>query len=129
MRKKTMSNFKKVQEFHKKFEISMPEKSELPKEEIRKLRKDLLEEEYQEYLLGEENDDLVEIADALADMLYIIYGTADAYGIPIDDIFNEVHMSNMSKLGEDNRPIRREDGKILKGPKYFKPDIGKYLNA
>ncbi len=124
-----MSNFKKVQEFHKKFEISMPEKSELPKEEIRKLRKDLLEEEYQEYLLGEENDDLVEIADALADMLYIIYGTADAYGIPIDDIFNEVHMSNMSKLGEDNRPIRREDGKILKGPKYFKPDIGKYLNA
>jgi predicted HAD superfamily Cof-like phosphohydrolase len=124
-----MSNFKKVKEFHKKFEISMPEKSGLPKEEIRKLRKDLLEEEYQEYLLGEKNNDLVEIADALADMLYIIYGTADAYGIPIDDIFNEVHMSNMSKLGEDNRPIRREDGKILKGPKYFKPDIGKYLNA
>jgi predicted HAD superfamily Cof-like phosphohydrolase len=124
-----MSNFKKVQEFHKKFEISISEKSKLPKEEIRKLRKDLLEEEYQEYLLGEKNDDLVEIADALADMLYIIYGTADAYGIPIDDIFNEVHMSNMSKLGEDNRPIRREDGKILKGPDYFKPNIGKYLNA
>lgn len=122
-----MSNFKKVKEFHEKFQIAMPTKAGLPDNDTRELRKRLLNEEYQEYLLGESNNDLVEISDALADMLYIIYGTADAYGIPIDDIFAEVHNSNMSKLGLDGKPIRREDGKILKGPNYFKPNIGKFL--
>ena len=122
-----MSNFKKVKEFHEKFQIAIPAKAGLPDNDTRELRKRLLNEEYQEYLLGEANNDLVEISDALADMLYIIYGTADAYGIPIDDIFAEVHDSNMSKLGLDGKPIRREDGKILKGPNYFKPNIGKFL--
>lgn len=90
---------------------------------LRSLRKRLLEEEYNEYVEGEDNNDLVEIADAIADILYIAYGTAVSYGLPMDEIFNEVHASNMSKLGEDGKPIYREDGKILKGPNFFQPDI------
>ncbi|RYF06923.1 MAG: hypothetical protein EOO77_26315 [Oxalobacteraceae bacterium] len=90
---------------------------------MRKLRSDLLEEEFNEYLDGEKNNDLVEIADALADIIYIAYGTGVSYGLPMDEIFDEVHRSNMSKLGEDGRPVYREDGKVVKGPNYSKPDI------
>jgi len=116
-----------VKQFHKIYNCYTQENPGLPNEEIRDLRRRLLKEEYEEYLEGEETDDLVEIADALADMLYIMYGTALAYGIPLDEIFDEVHRSNLSKLGADGKPIVREDGKILKGPDFFKPDIAKIM--
>lgn len=121
------SNHNKVKEFHETYGAYISEESKLPDPSIRELRKALLQEEFDEYMKAEEDNDLVEIADALGDMMYIIYGTAISYGIPLDDIFNEIHASNMSKLGEDGKPIRREDGKILKGPKFFRPDIAKFL--
>lgn len=121
------TNHNKVKEFHETYGAYISEESKLPDSSIRKLRKDLLQEEFDEYMKAEEDNDLVEIADALGDMMYIIYGTAISYGIPLDDVFNEIHSSNMSKLGEDGKPIRREDGKILKGPKFFRPDIAKFL--
>lgn len=121
------SNHNKVKEFHETYGAYISEESKLPDSSIRDLRKSLLQEEFDEYIKAEEDNDLVEIADALGDMMYIIYGTAISYGIPLDDIFNEIHASNMSKLGEDGRPIRREDGKILKGPNFFRPDIAKFL--
>lgn len=121
------SNHNKVKEFHETYGAYISEESKLPDSSIRELRKSLLQEEFDEYMKAEEDNDLVEIADALGDMMYIIYGTAISYGIPLDDIFNEIHASNMSKLGEDGKPIRREDGKILKGPNFFRPDIAKFL--
>ena len=124
-----MNEHDMVTEFHKTYDVAISDKPILPVSSLRELRMDLLEEEYEEYKLGEVNNDLVEIADALADMLYIIHGTAITYGLPIVEIFNEVHASNMSKLGLDGKPIRRADGKILKGPNYFKPDIKKIIEA
>lgn len=121
------SNHKKVKEFHETYGAYISEESKLPDSSVRELRIALLQEEFDEYTKAEEDNDLVEIADALGDMMYIIYGTAISYGIPLDDIFNEIHSSNMSKLGEDGKPIRREDGKILKGPNFFRPDIAKFL--
>ena len=121
------SNHNKVKEFHETYGAYISEESKLPDPSIRELRKSLLQEEFDEYTKAEEENDLVEIADALGDMMYIIYGTAISYGIPLDDIFHEIHSSNMSKLGEDGKPIRREDGKILKGPNFFRPDIAKFL--
>lgn len=116
-----------VLEFHQKFGGNIGKNSTLPNNAERSLRQRLLEEEYKEYVHGEETNDLIEIADGLADMLYIIYGTAVSYGLPINEIFQEVHDSNMSKLGEDGLPIYREDGKVLKGPNFFKPDIAKII--
>lgn len=118
-----------VYEFHKKFNSHISSSPTLPKDDERSLRISLLSEEYQEYLLGEKNNDLVEIADALGDMLYIIYGTAVSYGLPIDAIFQEIHDSNMSKLDKNGNPIYREDGKILKGDNYFKPDLKKIIDS
>lgn len=116
--------FQKLWEFQAAYNQARSTVPNLPEDaKLRKLRKDLLEEEFNEYLTGEENNDLVEIADALADIIYIAYGTGVTYGLPMDEIFDEVHRSNMSKLGEDGKPIYREDGKVLKGPNYFKPDI------
>lgn len=125
----SMSNQQKVKEFQKAFNSNVGIASELPDSSERELRIKLLKEEFEEYIDGENNNDLVEIADALGDMLYIIYGTAVSYGIPLEEIFDEIHRSNMSKLGEDGNPIFREDGKVLKGPNYFKPDISKYLKG
>ena len=116
-----------VTEFHSVNEAHIGKSPCLPADNERELRKRLLQEEFEEYLTGENNNDIVEIADALGDMLYIIYGTAVSYGIPIEQVFEEIHRSNMSKLGEDGLPIRRADGKILKGPNYFRPDIHKIL--
>ena len=116
-----------VLEFHKTYGSNIGDTPRLPSEAERKLRRDLLEEEYKEYIHGEETHDLVEIADALGDMLYIIYGTAVSYGLPINEIFQEIHDSNMSKLDEHGKPIYREDGKILKGPNYFKPNLAKII--
>lgn len=122
-----MTNNEMVRQFQEIFGANIGNKVELPNEEERTLRIKLLKEEFDEYLEGENNNDIVEIADALGDMMYIIYGTAISYGIPLDDIFKEIHDSNMSKLDENGNPIRREDGKILKGESYFKPDIKRIL--
>ena len=95
----------------------------------RELRRKLLEEEYKEYLLGEDTNDICEIADALGDMAYIIWGTALEYGIPLDRIIAEIHRSNMSKLDEKGEPIMRADGKVLKSARYTPPDIAGILNG
>lgn len=112
--------------FHEAFGIPIADKPELPggfTNKRRNLRRRLLAEEYAEYVSAELGSDLVEIADALADMAVIICGTALEYGIPLNEVLAEVHQSNMSKLGDDGKPIYREDGKVVKGPNYFKPDI------
>ncbi len=119
-----------VKLFHKKFNINYlnEPKANIP-EEIKLLRFKLMEEENLEYLKATKENDLVEIADALGDMLYILCGTIISHGLQnkIEEIFQEIQSSNMSKLGENGKPIYREDGKVLKGPHYFKPDIGKIL--
>lgn len=117
-----------VREFHEAF--GLPVGEELPPPtDLRHLRVRLLAEEYAEYDEAEDRDDRVEIADALADMVYVIYGTALTYGIDLDAVIEEVHRSNMSKLGIDGKPIHREDGKVMKGPGYFRPDIAAVLEG
>ena len=121
-----------VKLFHKKFNINylnVP-KANIP-EKIKELRFKLMEEENLEYLKACKENDIVEIADALGDMLYILCGTIISHGLQnkIEEIFQEIQSSNMSKLGENGKPIYREDGKVLKGPNYFKPDIGKILKS
>jgi len=118
-----------VQKFHETFKAPVgTNPSEIINERFM-LRYKLMREENEEYLEACENNDLTEIADALGDMMYILAGTIVEHGMQdiIEDIFDEIQSSNMSKLGEDGKPIFREDGKILKGPGYFKPDIRKYL--
>ncbi len=119
-----------VKLFHKKFNIDyLNEPKANISEEIKQLRFKLMEEENLEYLKATKENDLVEIADALGDMLYILCGTIISHGLQnkIEEIFQEIQSSNMSKLGENGKPIYREDGKVLKGPNYFKPDIRKIL--
>ena len=119
-----------VKLFHKKFNIDyLNEPTANIPEEIKQLRFKLMEEENLEYLKATRENDLVEIADALGDMLYILCGTIISHGLQnkIEEIFQEIQSSNMSKLGDDGMPIYREDGKVLKGPNYFKPDIRKIL--
>lgn len=117
---------KAVQEFHESFKLGIQHKpiAKLDDDKL-KLRFDLMAEENEEYLEAAKNNDLVEVADALGDMLYILCGTILEHGMQykIDEVFNEIQRSNMSKLGEDGNPIYREDGKVLKGPNYFKPNI------
>ena len=119
-----------VAEFHQAFGI---EYAELPTVSISQntvlLRHNLMKEENEEYLEAAQNHDLVEVADALGDMLYILCGTILSHGMQdkITEVFNEIQRSNMSKLGADGKPIYREDGKVLKGPNYFKPDIASIL--
>ena len=119
-----------VKLFHKKFNIDYLDKpsAKIP-EKIKELRFKLMEEENLEYLKATRENDLVEIADALGDMLYILCGTIISHGLQnkIEEIFQEIQSSNMSKLGKNGKPIYREDGKVLKGPNYFKPDIRKIL--
>ena len=119
-----------VKLFHKKFNIDyLNEPTANIPEEIKQLRFKLMEEENLEYLKATRENDLVEIADALGDMLYILCGTIISHGLQnkIEEIFQEIQSSNMSKLGKNGKPIYREDGKVLKGPDYFKPDIRKIL--
>lgn len=118
-----------VVEFHRAFGLIENSKPTLPTDDVRTLRKKLLEEEFIEYNVGEDKNDLVEIADALADLIYIAYGTAVAYGIPLDKVFAEVHRSNMAKLGPDGKPIYRDDGKVLKPAGWTPPDIKSILDA
>lgn len=112
----------KVREFHEAFGLSVSDTPD-PKPDAWKLRIELLREEFEEYAAAAEAGDLVEVADALADMVYVIYGTSSEYGIPLDAVLDEVHRSNMSKLGPDGRPLYHEDGKVLKGPDFHPPDI------
>lgn len=121
MKKKTNA----VAEFHKKFGAGFKKTPQNISVETYKMRHELMREENAEYLEAAENNDLVEVADALGDMLYILCGTIIEHGMQdkIDEVFNEIHSSNMSKLGEDGNPIYREDGKILKGPNYFRPNL------
>ena len=121
-----MSYFTDVRDFHQAFGQRIGEKPEFPDEDERKLRVKLLREEFTEYLDGESFNDLVEVADALADIIYIACGTAVSYGIPLDDVFAEVHRSNMAKL-VDGKVIRREDGKIQKPEGWTAPNIKKIL--
>ena len=121
-----------VKEFHKAFKLDY---LEIPKANLgvdkNKLRFNLMKEENEEYFEAANNNDMVEVADALGDMLYILCGTIIEHGMQhkIDEIFSEIQNSNMSKLGADGDPIYREDGKVLKGPNYFKPDIEGILNS
>ena len=120
-----------VKIFHEIYKLSYKENptTEIGLDKI-KLRFNLMAEEKQEYLQAAKNNDLVEVADALGDMLYILCGTIIEHGMQdkIEEIFDEIQKSNLSKLGEDGKPIYRNDGKVMKGPNYFKPDISKVLN-
>lgn len=119
-----LTNYQKVLMWSKKFGAHISEKPTFPPKHIIDLREKLIEEEYQkEYKAAVKENDLVGVADALGDILYVVYGAAIAYGIDIDEVFDEIHRSNMSKLGEDGKAIFREDGKILKGPNYTPPNI------
>ena len=125
------NKIKAVHEFHTAFGLGI-QNSPTAKLEINRnlLRYKLMREENEEYLDAANNKDLVEVADALGDMLYILCGTIIEHGMQhtIEEVFNEIQKSNMSKLGADGKPIFREDGKVLKGPNYFKPDINSILN-
>ncbi|HIG08542.1 MAG TPA: phosphoribosyl-ATP diphosphatase [Alphaproteobacteria bacterium] len=122
-----MSNFQKVKAFMKTFGQEIKEKAGFPNEKIIKLRYALIKEELEELKEAIEQKDIIEIADALTDILYVTYGAGHAFGINLDKCFNEVQESNMSKLGEDQKPIYNENGKVMKGPNYFKPNLNKFL--
>ena len=122
-----MSNFNKVKIFMETFGQEVKKKPSFSNNKINKLRYDLIEEELSELKEAMQNKDLLEVADALTDILYVTYGAGHAFGIDLDKCFNEVQNSNMSKLGSDNKPIYNDDGKVMKGPKYFKPNLSKFL--
>ena len=123
-----MSNFSKVGTFMKTFGQEVKTKPSLSTEKINKLRIDLIKEELEELTEAMKNKDLLEIADALTDILYVTYGAGHAFGIDLDKCFEEVQNSNMSKLDENGKPIYNESGKVMKGPNYFKPDLSKFVN-
>ena len=123
-----MSNFSKVGTFMKTFGQEVKTKPSFSTEKINKLRIDLINEELQELTEAMNNKDLLEVADALTDILYVTYGAGHAFGIDLDKCFEEVQNSNMSKLDKNGRPIYNESGKVMKGPNYFKPDLSKFVN-
>ena len=122
-----MSNFDDVKTFMQTFGQEVKIKAEFPKEKIIKLRYDLIKEELNELQNAIKTKNLKEIADALTDILYVTYGAGHAYGIDLDKCFREVQRSNMSKLGEDGKPIYNEKGKVMKGPKYFEPNLKQFI--
>ena len=122
-----MTNFKKVGIFMKTFGQEVKTKSELSNDKINELRISLINEELEELKKAIKDNDILEVADALTDILYVAYGAGHAFGINLDECFNEVQESNMSKLGSDGKPIYNEYGKVMKGPNYFKPDLSKFL--
>lgn len=126
------NKIKAVQDFHDAFDIGYSNEpiAKLTDKKI-KLRFDLMAEENEEYIEAAKDNDLVEVADALGDMLYILCGTILEHGMQhkIEEVFNEIQRSNMSKLGADGKPIYREDGKVMKGPNYFKPNISEILKS
>ena len=123
-----MSNFNKVKTFMETFGQEVKTKPSFSTDKINGLRYELIKEELEELKVAMENKDLLEVADALTDILYVTYGAGHAFGINLDRCFEEVQNSNMSKLGEDGKPIYNESGKVMKGPKYFKPDLTKFVN-
>jgi len=123
-----MSNFSKVGTFMKTFGQEVKDKPAFSTDKINKLRIDLIKEELEELTEAMNNNDLLEVADALTDILYVTYGAGHAFGINLDKCFEEVQNSNMSKLDENGKPIYNESGKVMKGPNYFKPDLSKFVN-
>ena len=123
-----MSNFNKVGIFMKTFGQEVKTKPSLSSDKINKLRIDLIKEELDELKEAMKNNDLLEVADALTDILYVTYGAGHAFGINLDKCFDEVQNSNMSKLSENGEPIYNESGKVMKGPNYFKPDLTKFVS-
>ena len=123
-----MSNFNKVGTFMKTFGQEVKTKPSFGTDKINKLRIDLIKEELEELTQAMNDKDLLEVADALTDILYVTYGAGHAFGIDLDRCFDEVQNSNMSKLDENGKPIYNESGKVLKGPNYFKPNLSKFVN-
>jgi len=123
-----MSNFNKVGTFMKTFGQEVKTKPSFGSDKINKLRIELIKEELDELKEAMDNNDLLEVADALTDILYVTYGAGHAFGIDLDKCFDEVQNSNMSKLGENGEPIYNESGKVMKGPNYFKPDLSKFVS-
>ena len=122
-----MTNFEKVGKFMKTFGQEVKTKPGLSNDKINKLRIDLIDEELNEFKEAISNNDLKEAIDALTDILYVTYGAGHAFGVNLDECFEEVQRSNMSKLGEDGKPIYNQAGKVMKGPNYFAPDLSKFL--
>ncbi len=123
-----MTNFEKVKLFMDTYGQEVKEKAEFSDAKTNKLRIDLIKEELEELTQAMSDKNLLEVADALTDILYVTYGAGHAFGIDLDKCFDEVQNSNMSKLGEDGKPIYNEFGKVMKGPNYFKPDLLKFID-
>ena len=123
-----MTNFEKVKLFMDTYGQEVKDKAEFSDAKTNKLRIDLIKEELEELTQAMNDKNLLEVADALTDILYVTYGAGHAFGIDLDKCFDEVQNSNMSKLGEDGKPIYNESGKVMKGPNYFKPDLLKIIN-
>ena len=122
-----MSNFERVKKFMETFGQEIKEKASFPNDKISSLRYDLIKEELDEFKEAIDKKDIKEVADALTDILYVTYGAGHAFGIDLDKCFEEVQNSNMSKLGNDGKPIYNDKGKVMKGPNYFKPNLSKFL--
>ena len=123
-----MSNFNKVKTFMETFGQEVKTKPSFSTDKINNLRYDLIKEELEELKVAMENNDLLEVADALTDILYVTYGAGHAFGIDLDKCFEEVQSSNMSKLDKNRNPIYNESGKVMKGPDYFKPNLSKFID-
>jgi len=124
-----MSNFDEVKVFMETYGQEVKLIPNFPENKILKLRIDLIQEELDELKEAIDNRDIVEVADALTDILYVTYGAGHSFGINLDDCFSEVQRSNMSKLDENGKPVFNDNGKVLKGPNYFKPDLKKYIKT
>ena len=122
-----MTNFEKVKKFMETFSQEVREKASFPDPKITSLRYDLIKEELNELKEAIDKKDLIEVADALTDILYVTYGAGHAFGINLDKCFEEVQNSNMSKLSSDGKPIYNDKGKVMKGPNYFKPNLSKFV--
>ena len=122
-----MTNFQKVKNFMETFGQEVKSRPSLSSNKINTLRYNLIKEELDEFKQALDNNYLLEVADALTDILYVTYGAGHAFGINLDACFEEVQNSNMSKLGNDGKPIYNDQGKVMKGPKYFKPDLSKFI--
>ena len=123
-----MTNFQKVKNFMETFGQEVKSKPSFSSDKINMLRYNLIKEELEEFKQALNNNDLLEVADALTDILYVTYGAGHAFGINLDKCFEEVQNSNMSKLDDNGKPIYNEHGKVMKGPNYFKPDLKKFIN-
>ncbi|MCS5550502.1 MAG: phosphoribosyl-ATP diphosphatase [Gammaproteobacteria bacterium] len=122
-----VTNFELAGDFMQAFGQEVLDRPTLPSSDLGRLRLELIREEFEELTVATNAMDIIEIADALTDILYVVYGAGQAYGIDLDECYEEVHRSNMSKLGEDGKPIYRADGKVLKGPDYSPPNLTRII--